>query len=372
MFPLPTPLSASVLLALLSASAIAAPYPLCSTAYPGYVDIRSIQPDLAVPNIWPNITFEAPRPGTRVYSRLPGWLPSSSAAGRQSSTSAAPGIPASPSANDYFMLYLPTDYSSTSPALPVVIELPGNGPYTSPWGDVSNGRPDDTFLGYGITEGRGAIWAAVPFLTAEGHFDQTLWWGCPENGALWCQPAPANNSQGCVSTQPPPCFAPPAAGCPNATNTDLSKAYLQQVVAHILSAYNGDPRRVVLAGFSRGAIGVNYLGLADDATAELWAGSVAYAHYFGQPEDLSWPFPDNTAEAGYARLRRLGSRPQFICSELDSTLNQTKPYIEAAGFPVNATYAPTGFCNHNSEWVLRPSQARDQLRRWWASTTAQP
>jgi len=143
-------------------------------------------------------------------------------------------------------------------------------------------------------------------------------------------------------------------------------------VAYILGAFNGDAARVVLAGFSRGAIGVNYIGLGDDETAALWAGSIAYAHYDGQPEDLRWPYPDNTAAAGYGRLKRLGRRPHFVCSELDSTLNQTKPYIEAAGFPVNATYVPTGFCNHNSEWVLRPSPAREQLRQWWAATTGEP
>ena len=74
--------------------------------------------------------------------------------------------------------------------------------------------------------------------------------------------------------------------------------------------------------------------------------------------------------AAYARLRRLGSRPHFVCSELDSTLNQTKPFIEGAGFPVNATYAPTGYCNHNSEWVLRSSPARDQLRAWYKGVIA--
>jgi len=154
----------------------------------------------------------------------------------------------------------------------------------------------------------------------------------------------------------------------NATNTALSRVYLQRVVAHILETFQGDPQRVVLAGFSRGAIGVNYVGLGDDETAALWAGSIAYAHYDGQAEDLRWPYPNNTPEEAYSRLKRLGMRPHFVCSELNSTLNQTKPFIQAAGFPVNATYVPTGFCNHNSGWVLRPSPARDLLRQWWDST----
>lgn len=97
---------------------------------------------------------------------------------------------------------------------------------------------------------------------------------------------------------------------------------------------------------------------------------IAYAHYDGQPEDLRWPYPDNNPAAAYTRLKRLGSRPHFVCSELDSTLNQTKPFIEAAGFFVNATYVPTGFCNHNSEWVLRDSPARNLLRAWYKGVVA--
>jgi hypothetical protein len=43
----------------------------------------------------------------------------------------------------------------------------------------------------------------------------------------------------------------------------------------------------------------------------------------------------------------------------------TKPYIASSGLDVNATFASTGFCNHNSAWALRPSPARDNLRAWW-------
>ena len=329
--------------------------PLCNTTYPEYVDIRSISPDLIVPNLYPNISFESPRPGARVYSRLPGWLNQlRSVSGSYINVSMA---------QDFFTLYLPSDWSAeTSSRFPVIIELAGNGPYSSPWADVSTGRPDDTFLGYGITGGKGAVWASVPFLTAEGRFDQTYWWGCPLND----QACPNASSLDCISAADPAIFATPRRGCLSTTNTTASRAYLRGVVAHILETYNGDAQRVVLAGFSRGAIGVNYIGLADDETAALWAGTLAYAHYDGQPEDVSWPYPDSGPPASYERLKRLGLRPHFVCSELNSTLNQSKPYIQAAGFPVNATYVPTGFCNHNSEWVLRPSPAREQLRKWWS------
>ena len=316
------------------------PSPLCSTQYPGYIDIRSVPADLFVPNI--SASFSQPMPGNRVLVSLPNWL--------DGNLSAA-----------YFMLYLPTDFvMNRVKPYPVIIELPGNGPYSSPWGDTSNGRPDDTFLGYGISEGRGAIWAAVPFLTSNGLFDQTYWWGCP-----------INNTEGGFSPQPPPVWMNNYKGCLNSTDTTKSREYLRAVVAYVITTFNGDASRVVLAGFSRGAIGVNYIGLGDDETAAIWRGSIAYAHYDGQAEDLRWPYPDNNPDAAYARLKRLGARPQFVCSELDSTFNQTKPFIDGAGFFVNVTYAPTGFCNHNSEWVLRPSKARDMLREWYNNNIVQ-
>lgn len=80
----------------------------------------------------------------------------------------------------------------------------------------------------------------------------------------------------------------------------------------------------MIAGFSRCAIGVNYLGLADDDVASLWAGSIAYAHYDGQPGDTNWSYPEPGLPASYERLRRLGSRPQFVCAERNGTAVTTK------------------------------------------------
>ena len=40
-------------------------------------------------------------------------------------------------------------------------------------------------------------------------------------------------------------------------------------------------RAVILCGFSRGAIGVNYIGLHDDQIAALWAGFITHDHYDG-------------------------------------------------------------------------------------------
>jgi hypothetical protein len=320
-------------LAAAAARAAAAPAgadpPFCNVTIGNttYVDIRSVPADLEVPQM----ARAAPAPGARVYATNPDW----------SSVVA--------SSEAYFALYLPTDWTPSGPPLPLIVELAGNGPFADKYGDISTGRCENSSLGFGITAGAGAIWVSMPMLTGEGDFDGTQWWGCPAS-----PPGPAGD---------PPVVT---SHCEVATtNISLAVRYIVSTVRWVLGAFNGDAERVVVAGFSRGAVGVNYLGLADDEVASLWAASISYAHYDGQPMDVNWPYPDAGPPASYERLRRLGSRPQFVCSELDGSTSMTKPYIEAAGFPVNATFLSTGYCNHNDKWTLRPSPARDALREWF-------
>lgn len=328
-------LALAALLAAASPQPLPAEPPFCRVTVGNetYVDIRTVPADLAVPPMSP--LGAPPAPGARVFASNPEWLRV---------------VPASAA---YFALYLPPEWQPSGPPLPVIVELAGNGPFDDPYGDVSTGRCENSSLGFGITAGAGAIWISMPMLIADGKFDGTQWFGCPPA-------APAGD--------------PPAvtSACDAATtNASLAVAYIVSTTRHVLAAFNGDASRVVVAGFSRGAIAVNYLGLANDEIAALWAGSIAYAHYDGQPMDTRWPYPDAGPPASYDRLRRLGSRPQFICSELDGATNMTLPYISAAGFQVNATFSSTGFCNHNDKWTLRPSKARDALRTWWSRLTGE-
>jgi hypothetical protein len=300
--------------------------PRCSV--PPFIDVRAVLPDLYAPPM----SFSAPGPGRRVAATTPGWP-----------------------AAAYHAVYLPPEWSNASaaPLLPLIVELSGNGPWASPYGDVSSGRPEGSNLGFGITEGKGAVWVSVPMLTAGGDFVETWWWGCPAVPPF---------------TGAPPVTSGAGAGhCGSACNTTASVRFLADTVRYATRAYRADPARVVIAGFSRGAVGVNYLGLADGDVASLWAASIAYAHYDGQPMDAKNPYPDAGPPASYERLRRLGSRPQYIVAELNGSLVETAPYINASGVAVNATFAETGFCNHNDAWTLRPSPARDALRAWfWA------
>ncbi|MCB1232834.1 MAG: hypothetical protein KDN19_21495 [Verrucomicrobiae bacterium] len=229
------------------------------------------------------------------------------------------------------ILYLPTDWSAEK-KFPVLIELAGNGNYRNAYGDVSTGRPEGSKLGYGLSGGRGFIWTCVPYLNDAGNEIAITWWGdAPEH------------------------------------RPDSTVAFLKRAVPALCEKFSGDPDRVVLCGFSRGAIAANAIGLHDDEIAKLWRGFICYSHYDGVRD--GWPFTGSDRPSALERLRRLGGRPQLICHETSGgTLNlaATRGYLEQTGIEGDFTFLETGFRNHNDAWTLRPSPARDAAREWLA------
>lgn len=264
-------------------------------------DISTVPPDLAVPPM----TAGSPAHGMRVRQTTPGWE----------------------TTQVYHALYLPTDWKP-GVRFPVIVEWAGNGNYRNAFGDVSTGRVEDSKLGYGITAGERCIWVCMPYLNAAGIANVETWWGDP------------------------PKYDP-----------EPTLAYCRATVRDICEKLGGDASRVVLAGFSRGAIACNYLGLHDDATARLWRAFICYSHYDGVR--TAWPYPAADRASAIGRLQRLGGRPQFICGE-SGNADETARYLreadmwQAGGF----TALGTGFRNHNDAWVLRPSEARTRLREW--------
>lgn len=222
------------------------------------------------------------------------------------------------------VLYLPMDWKAGT-KWPVIVELAGNGGYTNKFGDVSTGLPEGSNLGYGLSSGHGFIWLCVPYLNGKGDQVAIKWWG----------DAPSYDSQ------------------PTLKN-------LRETVKAVCREFDGDAAKVVLAGFSRGAIACNYLGLYDDETAKLWCGFFAYSHYDGVHK---WPYPGSDRDSALVRLKRLGTRPQFICGEglnAQATADYLRPLLPDAA----VTFQGTGFRNHNDGWTLRPCEARDKARAW--------
>lgn len=261
-------------------------------------DIRTVPPDLDVPAV----SDGPPAPGRRVKHALAAWQ------GTQV----------------YNVLYLPADWKP-GVRLPVIVELAGNGGYTNKFGDVSTGRPEGSNLGYGLSSARGFIWLCVPYVNARGDDIAIKWWG----------DAPAYDPQPTLK-------------------------HLRAAVQGVCRDFGGDEAKVILCGFSRGAIACNYLGLHDEETAKLWRGFLAFSHYDGLK---TWPYPHSDRQAALTRLQRLGSRPQFICGE-NTNAQETERYLRPLLPHADLTFVSTGFRNHNDAWVLRPCEAREKAREW--------
>lgn len=225
----------------------------------------------------------------------------------------------------HHILYLPADWKPGK-RYPVIVEYAGNGPYKNAFGDVSTGLVEGSRLGYGLSAGHGFIWLCLPYLDSTGESNVTQWWGDR------------------------PAFDP-----------GPTLDYCKKTVPWVCAKFGGDPDRVVLAGFSRGAIACNYIGLHDDEIARLWCAFIPYSHYDGVRK---WPFAGADRAAAKGRLVRLGGRPQFILHEGEG-IEATEGYLQGTGVDLsNIRFLSTGFRNHNDAWILRPSEAREQVRKW--------
>lgn len=233
----------------------------------------------------------------------------------------------------FHTLYLPANWDSKGPRLPIIFEYTGN--YFPASG--STGEPEDAGLGYGLSGGK-FIWVSLPYLSKNHRDNERTWWG----------------------------------------DLDATVDYAKQQVPLIIKEFNADPDNVVLCGFSRGAIGANFIGLHDDEIASLWTAFVSHDHFDGAKSwGTSWGSPLETYQAAArTRLKRVGTRPylvsqngsgksseSFIRSVLDTAPNFLFSYI-------NAQEALGSFPNewaksaHTDRWLSKPSQYRTRTWQW--------
>jgi hypothetical protein len=215
-------------------------------------------------------------------------------------------------------LYLPVDWEPGR-RYPVIVEYAGNGPYQNSFGDTCTGKVEDCSLGYGLSGGKGFLWLCLPYISPDRQQNQLQWWG----------------------------------------DVDATVAYCTRVVPQVCREYGGDPQAVFLAGFSRGAIACNYIGLHDDAIAALWCGFVCHSHYDG---GRPWAYEGSDRAEAAVRLGRLGGRPQFISHEVST--EATQAYLAAACPQGRFTFVDLRYRNHTDSWVLRDTSERRRLREW--------
>jgi hypothetical protein len=223
-------------------------------------------------------------------------------------------------------IYLPRDWrvgeSRKQIKYPVLVEFPGNGDYQNALGDKSLGGVEDCKLGYGIGGGERFIWVSLPFVDRTTKAHTTQWWG----------------------------------------DADLTAAYCRTTVARVCDEYGGDAERVILCGFSRGAIACGYIGLRDEQTAKLWRAMVIHSHYDGVRR---WNYPQQDEASARQRLARFAGKRQFISQE--NSIDDIERFLSATAAgetTVRATLLRLPYPNHSDEWVLKAIAERAVLRRW--------
>lgn len=250
----------------------------------------------------PPVVNGRPEPGKRVRRTTPGWEKTSV----------------------YHALYLPADWKPNT-VLPIVVELPGNGNFRR-GNDVSHGTVEGCALGYGLTAGTGAVWISLPFVDEPQGYAQnsTTWWG----------------------------------------DVEKTKRYCVDTVEDVCRRFGGDSKRVVLAGFSRGAIGCFYIGLHDDEIAGLWAGFFCHSHLDGVR--TNWPYPGADRASASERLKRLGSRPVWVSQE--GGVQEIRNYLATTELADRFTVELLPYPNHTVHWILRDIPLRKKARIWWHDT----
>ena len=138
--------------------------------------------------------------------------------------------------------------------------------------------------------------------------------------------------------------------------------YCKKTVRRVCDDYGGDSSHVFIAGFSRGSIACNYIGLYDDEIASLWRGFICHSHYDGVG---NWP--GITQEESAGRLKRLSGRPQFISHE--ESVEKIRMYLSKALPEGNFTFLPLPFSAHTDSWVLRDIPERQTVRKWFRGAT---
>ncbi len=228
----------------------------------------------------------------------------------------------------YHTLYLPTNWEPDK-RFPVIVEYTGNkwtfGPGTI---DVAN-------LGYGMSGGKDYIWITMPYVEKGRKTNAVKWWGDRQATVDYCK-------------------------------TNLPR---------ICEAWGGDPGRVIVCGFSRGAIGTSYIGLADDEIAALWAGIFTFDHFDGHQE---WGYPQCDRDSALKRLARLKGRPVLVGGQRPAKKDYLENHLELADFtfvkvPTGTIFKIPGGAiqsTHTDMWMHRDSTYRRQVRAWLKSVLA--
>ena len=187
------------------------------------------------------------------------------------------------------------------------------------------GTVESCDLGYGITGGKDVIWVSMPYVDTKKKMNAAKWWG----------------------------------------NVAATVEYCKLTVQRVCREYGGDASALFIAGFSRGSIACNYIGLHDDEIAALWKGFICHSHYDGVRK---WAYKGSDRASAAIRLKRLGSRPQFISQE--RSVDATRAYLKERHPAGNFTFLAMSFSEHTDTWAHRDIPERKAVRKWFRKVLA--
>ncbi len=212
---------------------------------------------------------------------------------------------------NYCVLNLPEDWQPGK-TYPLIVEYPGNLFFTPDC--YSTGLPEQCVIGYGMTEGKGAICLGMPFVDRTVGRPVESGWGNPDDTA----------------------------------------DYAMRLIANVCENFGGDPRNIVLTGFSRGAIACGYIGLRHDQIASLWKGFHACQHYDGD----GWN--GATLQGALERATRFKGMAVF---QTDNPPEKFQPLMDV--MQTHVTWAKSGLGAHSTAMFLDDRQSTQQLRAWF-------
>lgn len=234
----------------------------------------------------------------------------------------------------YHSLYLPENHSKGR-LYPVIVEYTGNK--WEPTG--STGEARDAILGFVPARELGAIWVVMPYI--KDNQSILNWWG----------------------------------------DEHQTIEYALKNIRRICEDYGGNPAEIFICGFSRGAIGVNYLGLHNDEVADAWLGFFSHDHYDGERHwgDYWSPSLDRYRAAAKVRMGRLNGRAAFISNNSDGK-STVRKYIEGQHLDKFGEVAFNDFLvqsiiedipnkyvphAHTDKWMLWDSHYKNKVISWF-------
>ncbi len=216
----------------------------------------------------------------------------------------------------YHALYLPTNWERGR-TYPVIVEYaPNQTPEFS-------GAVEDCRIGYALSGRRDYVWVILPYVDPVKNVNVHKWWGDEDATARYCL-------------------------------TNLRR---------VCERFGGDPNTVILCGFSRGAIACGYLGLRDEAIADVWLAFYPHSHIDGGRF---------TVEGARERLARTRGRATFVTYGSEDSGRTESPkgarILRESGFPI--TEREVAGIAHTDRFLDEDSPIRGELRAWLADVVA--